>query len=614
MNKLYFGDNLEIMRRHIADDSVDLVYLDPPFNSDARYNVLFKSTDGSAAQSQATAFRDSWSWQQQTQREFEKVATEIGGSTAEIITALHRALGPSDTMAYLVMMAVRLFEIRRVLRPGGAMFLHCDPTASHYLKVILDGIFRPDEFRNEISWRRSSAHSDAKQGSTRFGNVRDVILFYSKQGAAPTWNTQFTPYLEDYLSGAYKHIDADGRRYRMGDLTAAKTGGDTRYQWRIKKPKRGQWTHDLTDEYLNPMADTEYSYKLPYGARIWAYSRANMVAMAEQGRIVYAATGMPNYKRFLDEMPGVALQNDWPDLKPIAASAAEREGYPTQKPVALLERIIRCVTDPGQTVLDPFCGCGTTIHAAQTLGRSWIGIDVATHATSVIQRRLKRHFGVLAGTDYKFEGMPKDFDGARELAIQDPYQFQWWANYMLGVQQVGDTVQKGRDRGIDGKLFFLQGPGKGPGKLIVSVKSGKCSVNDLRALAHVVKRETAEGGIFVTLEPATKEMSREAVSEGAFRSAGGLYPKLQIISMREWFEAGLRPAIPVPMRVEEEAPTGRSKSTKRRLVDPRQPEFFFDLPGGKETTINPATIITPWEIEGLKAGARVRAVGQKRGL
>jgi len=599
-NRLYFGDNLEIMRRHVADESVDLVYLDPPFNSDARYNVLFRSTDGSMAQSQATAFRDSWSWQKQTQREFEKIVTEIGGSTAEIISSLHRALGPSDTMAYLVMMAVRMFEIRRVLRPGGAMFLHCDPTASHYLKVILDGIFRPDEFRNEISWRRSSAHSDAKQGSTRFGNVRDVLLFYTKSGGAPTWNTQFTAYSEDYIADAYKHFDPDGRRYRMGDLTAAKAGGDTRYPWRIKRPKGGNWTHDLDDEYLRPVDGVEYTAKLPYGARIWAYSKANMTAMAEKGRIVYASTGMPNYKRYLDEMPGVALQNDWTDLRPIAASAAEREGYPTQKPVALLERILKCVTNPGQTVLDPFCGCGTTIHAAQTLGRSWIGIDVATHATSVIQRRLKRHFDVTAGQDYRFEGMPKDFEGARQLASQDPYQFQWWANYMLGVQQVGDTVQKGRDRGIDGKLFFMQGPGKGPGKLIVSVKGGKRNIDDLRSLAYVMKREGAEGGIFVTLEPATRDMNREAVAEGDFRSAGGLYPRLQIISMREWFEDGLRPVIPVPMKVEEEVPVGRSKTVKRRLVDPRQPEFFFDLQGGKDVTINPAALLTPEEAQRLR--------------
>ena len=369
-NALFYGDNLAVLRERVADDSVDLVYLDPPFNSNASYNVLFREKTGEESPAQIRAFTDTWEWTKETEYAFEH---DIIGSPAvspavkDMISAFRQFIGRNDMMAYLVMMAPRLVELRRVLKPTGSIYLHCDPTAGQYLKILMDTVFGARNYRNEISWRRTNAHNDAKQGRRQYGNVRDTILFYTK-GNKWTWNWQYTEYDSEYVDNFYKFTELDsGRRYRIGDLTAAKEGGDTSYQWWVKRLKDGDWEADLTDEYLAPVDGWEYKGVRPYRGRYWAYSRDGMVSMSEQGRIVYTKNGMPNYKRYLDEMPGVPLQNDWTDIRP--RSRSESLDYRTQKPIALLERVIASSSNEGDVVLDPFCGCGTAVAAAHKLGQ-----------------------------------------------------------------------------------------------------------------------------------------------------------------------------------------------------------------------------------------------------
>jgi len=351
-NTLYYGDNLPVLREHIRSESVDLVYLDPPFNSSRNYNVLFKDESGHEADAQITAFEDTWHWNDHTAHLYNQLVTQADEPVSRMIEAMRGFIGTNQMMAYLVMMAARLVELHRVLKPIGSLYLHCDPTASHYLKVMLDTVFGPRSMRSEIIWKRSAAHNDAKQGAKQPGRIHDVILFYSKDEGQWTWNQEYVEYDPDYVETNYRYLDEKtGRRYKSTDLTAAKPGGDTSYEWKGRRPPPG---------------------------RFWAFSRANMEKFDEAGLIHYTSSGTPRLKQFLDDMPGVSLQDIWTDVPPINAHAAERLGYPTQKPVALLERIIAASSNPGDVVLDPFCGCGTTIAAAQKLGRRWIGIDV-TH-------------------------------------------------------------------------------------------------------------------------------------------------------------------------------------------------------------------------------------------
>jgi len=336
VNQLYYGDNLEILRQYIGTESVDLIYLDPPFNSKATYNVLFEEKDGSDASAQIKAFDDTWHWDQASARSYEETV-EQGGGVSNALQAFRLLLGDNDVLAYLSMMAPRLIELHRVLKPIGSLYLHCDPTASHYLKILLDSIFGPKRFRAEIIWKRTSAHSDTRQGSKKHGHIHDVLLFYTK-GDTWIWNALYTPYDESYIESEYKLVEEKtGRRFRRGDLTAAKPGGDTYYEWRVKRPKgsKDRWTADLSDEYLSPRSTMEYKSVLPYKGRYWAYSKDNMVRYAQEGRLRHTRGGMPEYKRYLDEMPGVPLQDIWSDINPIIAGSNEALRYPTQKPLAL---------------------------------------------------------------------------------------------------------------------------------------------------------------------------------------------------------------------------------------------------------------------------------------
>ena len=374
MNTLYYGDNLQVLRKSIQNESVDLIYLDPPFNSQATYNVLFKAPTGEQSQAQIEAFKDTWHWNLHTENAFNEAMQSGNTEVAEMLRAMRSFLKENDMMAYITMMAIRLIESHRVLKPTGSLYLHCDPTASHYLKILLDAVFEARGFRTEISWRRQSAHNDAKQGRKQYGNVRDVIFFYTRSDDW-TWNWLYTVYDESYIKDFYKFTEpGTGRRYRLSDLTGP--GGAAKG---------------------NP------SYEVMGVTRYWRYSKKKMQELINQGRVIQTKPGgVPAYKRYLDEMPGVALQNDWQDILP--SSGGESLGYPTQKPLALLERIIQASTNEGDTVLDPFCGCGTAVHAAQKLQREWIGIDITHLAISLIEKRLKDAF---PGMSFLVHGTPK---------------------------------------------------------------------------------------------------------------------------------------------------------------------------------------------------------------
>jgi DNA modification methylase len=543
LNRLYYGDNLEVLRNEIKDESVDLVYLDPPFNSQATYNVLFKAPTGEQSHAQIEAFEDSWHWGESAEHAFDAVMGSGNTDVAELLRAMRSFLHENDLMAYLCMLAIRLLELHRVLRPGGTLYLHCDPTASHYLKLLLDGVFGPRNFLNEIVWKRSGAHSDIKQGMKRCGKIHDVIFVYVKN-AENVWNPVYTPYTPEYLESEYRHVAPDGRRYKETDLTAAKPGGDTEYDWHVKRPQSGKkWEADLSDEYLKPKADWEYKAVRPYSGRFWAYSLENLRQFAQTGHLIHRSTGAPRLVQFADEMPGIPLQDVWVDIPP--QSGKEDLGYPTQKPVALMERIVSSSSNEGDTVLDPFCGCGTTIHAAQKLNRRWIGIDITHLAISLIEQRLNDAF---PGISYEVHGTPKDLGGARDLAQRDKYQFQWWAVSLVKAVPFAGK-KKGADTGIDGLIYFKDfRDGKiTTEKAIVSVKGGEnISVSMIRDLAHVVDREKAKMGLFITLAEPTDPMRKEALKEGYFEtSTGGKYLKLQISTIEELL-TGKRPDLPSP--------------------------------------------------------------------
>ncbi len=532
MGTLYYGDNLDILRRYIKDETVDLSYLDPPFNSAQNYNAFFHEKDGTDAASQIRAFEDTWSWNQESQKVYEELILKPG-KVSEVMQAFHTFLGTNDMMAYLAMMAPRLVELRRVLKPTGSLYLHCDPTASHYLKLLLDAVFGPDNFRNEITWKRSSSHADTKQGMRRCGRIHDIILLYTKSGDY-MWNPVFTSYDDSYVQSTYRFVDEEGRRYAEDNLTAARPGGDVSYEWRVKRRAGSgeRWTADLDDEHIKPREGWEYLGVRPYKGRFWAYSKGNLVRMWTAGEIIHRSTGFPRFKRFLDQQPGVPLQDIWLDINPLSGSEKERLGYPTQKPVALLERIISSSSKPSGLVLDPFSGCGTTIDAAEKLGRKWIGIDITQLATSLIKNRLRDTYG--DKVEIVTIGEPTTANEASVLAEQDKYQFQWWALGLVGARPV--EQKKGADHGIDGKILFRDDLKAAKAEqVIIQVKGGKTGVKDVRDLRGVLEREKAAMGVLISLQPPTGPMEAEAASAGfyAHKMNGQQYPRLQLRTVKE---------------------------------------------------------------------------------
>ncbi len=475
MKKLFYGDNLQVLRDRIPAESVDLIYLDPPFNSKADYNVLFSTPKGERSEAQITAFEDSWEWGIESVRSLEQLKF-THGELAELLDLLVRTLGQNSLSAYLVMMAIRLVELHRVLKPTGSLYLHCDPTASHYLKMILDIIFGAKNFKNEIIWQRTSSKALM---SKKLANNHDIILIFSKT-EIHTWNSEktFIAYCLDNLDAKtkskYCHIDEEGRLYQLDNLT---------------NPNNNR--PNLRYEFLGI-------------TKVWRWTKERMQAAYESGLVVQTKPGnVPRLKRYLDEQRGKPLGDVWSDIPPLNSQARERLGYPTQKPLALLERILELSSNPGDVVLDPFCGCGTAVHAAERLGRDWIGIDITHLAIALIEKRLRDAF---SGIEFDVEGTPTDLEGARDLADRDKYQFQYWACSLVNAQPY-NAKKKGADGGIDGQIFFSDFVDESHQKtaikkIIVSVKGGKnISLTMLKDLIATVQGDKAAMGLFVTLTP-----------------------------------------------------------------------------------------------------------------
>ncbi len=513
-NRLYYGDNLDWLSNEKAfpDESVDLVYLDPPFNSNATYSQLFKSPDGKTADSQIEAFEDTWNWGTSAEAAYDGVLKGPNTDVAQLLQAIRGFLHDNALMAYLAMMAARLVELHRVLKPTGSLYLHCDPTASHYLKLLLDGVFGPDGFTNEVIWQRTNTKSHA---FTRFPSTHDVVLAYRKSDAA-TWHTHYLPHSEKLIKSHYSNIEeGTGRRYTL-------------------------------DNTLNPNPNRpNLTYEWNGLTRVWRWTRERMQEMHDTGRLVYTSSGMPRYKRYLDEMPGTPVTDVWTDIPPLNSQAQERLGYPTQKPLVLLERIINASSNPGDVVLDPFCGCGTAVHAAEKLGRRWIGIDITHLSIALIEKRMHDAF---PGIAFEVEGRPKDLDSALQLALRDKHEFQKWAVTHVGGQPWRGG-QKGPDGGIDGLIFFNGFDAKAEKssheKAIISVKGGlNKNVNDVASLVETIGREKAALGILLAAALPTKQMEARAAAAGFYDPGTGVaVPRIQIITLAELF-AGKRPVIP----------------------------------------------------------------------
>ena len=502
-NKLYFGDNLHILRRYIADESVDLIYLDPPFNSNATYNVLFRERSGEDSAAQITAFDDTWRWSIESEFAYRDVVSNGPQKLGSLLTAMREFLGQNDMMAYLTMMAQRLAELRRVLKPTGSIYLHCDPTASHYLKLMMDAVFDAGNFRSEIIWRRINAKGLAFKG---FPRNNDVLLYYAKNTRF-TWNRSFRPYDPQYVEKFYRHIDPETkRRYRLSDLS---------------NPNRNR--PNLTYEWNGHM-------------RVWRWTKERMQEAHDKGLLHYTSNGLANQKRYLDEMNGIPVDSIWEDIPPIQAQSKERLGYPTQKPEALLERIISASSNEGDVVLDPFCGCGTAIVEAERLNRRWIGIDITHLAISLIRHRLQDTFGADLSR-YEVVGAPQDVQSAAALAVDSEndgrYQFEWWALGLVDARPAQDK-KRGADSGVDGYINFFDDNSGKPKRIIVQVKSGGVKRGDIATLKGDMEREQAELALFVTLKPPTNPMRQEAAAAGFYTPDAfpdHRFPRVQILTI-----------------------------------------------------------------------------------
>ena len=539
--RLYFGDNLDILRNHIPDESVDLIYIDPPFNSNQAYNVIFSEADGASSQAQIQAFGDTWHWAPETEAAYEELIEDAPTRLAETIRSFRGFLGENNLMAYLVMMAVRLVELHRVLKPTGSFYLHCDPTASHYLKIILDQIFGVENFKNEIIWQRTESHNTAD----RYGNIADILLYYTKSDTG-VWNRSHHSYsggtqiYSDQQLKRFHHVDENGRRYKLDDLTAPRPNSDSgKFEWRGTMPGR---------------------------SRGWGYRLEQLEKWWTEGRIHTKRDGTPRMdglKVYLDESEGKPLQNIWTDIPRISNTSTERLGFPTQKPIALLERIISVSSNEGAVVLDAFCGCGTTIAAAQKLNRRWIGIDITYLAISLIEYRLTDTFG----SDAKYEviGIPKDQASARDLSLRDRYQFQWWALSLIRARPY-QGKKKGADQGVDGLIYFQDIAPENPKKkltqkIVVQVKSGQVSVRDIRELKTVVENQDGVIGVFITLREPTRPMVTEAATAGTWKRFAMAYPKIQIRTIKELLDGnGIEyPQTPVNVTFRKAEQATRSK-------------------------------------------------------
>ncbi len=485
-NKLYFGDNLDIMRENVPSESVDLIYLDPPFNSKATYNVLFQEKNGTESGALIKAFEDTWQWGYESQQAYDEIVLHGKGpkKLADLMQALRAFLGTNDMMAYLVMMAIRLGEMHRVLKQTGSIYLHCDPTASHYIKLVLDAIFGVKCFLSEIMWLRQT--SSGFKGKKRIGNNHDVIFVYAKDTNCFVYKPQYKPYSDEYIRRYFKKDEKTGKLFK--------------------------------DQWLGTPC------------------QATIDRLKEMDKLYKTSKGTYRIKMYLEELPGVPLDNVWTDISMINSQAQERLGYPTQKPEALLERIIKASSNEGDIVMDPFCGCGTTIAVAERLGRKWIGIDITNLAVTLMINRLEDTFGPDL-SPYEIIGDPKDLSGARALAEQEKdgrYQFELWALRKVAARPAQE--KRGADKGVDGYVYFIDDDSGIAKKIVIQVKSGKVNFGYIQALKGAVEEERAAIGALITLQEPTKPMKEAAASAGFYvpkNFPDKQYPRLQILTIEE---------------------------------------------------------------------------------
>jgi DNA modification methylase len=483
-NQLYYGDNIDVLRKYIKEDTIDLCYIDPPFNSKRNYNQIYNNI-GKEDRAQAQAFIDTWTWDTEAQRSFDQIIENDNGRFTKqcihIISGLEKVLSKGDLLAYLVSLTLRITEIYRVLKPTGSFYLHCDSTASHYIKLICDAIFcsRTGIYQSEIVWRRTTAHGNAKQGARKFEVNFDTIFFYTKS-TQYDFTPLYEPFKPDQVDQQYSKVDENGRRYRLVTPTAARGGGDTSYEFHGVKPPKG---------------------------RFWAYSKENMNKFYDDGKLYFSSTGQPYIIYYLDERPGVGVMSFWDDIKPMSPTSKERLGYPTQKPEALLERIIKASSKEGGIVLDAYCGCGTTVAVAQRLHRNWIGIDITYQSISLIIKRLSDVFGEKILDGINLNGIPKDFEAAVALANKKNdktrKEFEKWVVLTYSKNRAAINEKKAGDGGIDGTAFILDLDDSGTQttlEVIFSVKSDKkLSPDVVRDLNGTVERQKAAFGILITL-------------------------------------------------------------------------------------------------------------------
>ena len=535
-NRLYYGDNLDVLRQHIADESVDLIYLDPPFNSNASYNILFKSPAGAGADASIEAFDDTWAWGPSASEALMDITASGNHKLHVLCQAMKTAIGENAMMAYLAMMAVRLQELHRVLKPTGSLYLHCDPTASHYLKLVLDAVFGPERYVNEIIWKRTTAHSNVYRA---YGDITDTIFFYAKSDKH-TWNQVYRAATPETIAAAFPSVDPDGRRWRSENLRNPGVRPNLHYPY---------------------TASNGVTYQPhPNG---WTVSLAKMQAYDAEGKLHFPTNpeGRLRRKFYADETPGIKLQNLWDDISAIGAQAQERLGYPTQKPRALLERIIAASSNPGDVVLDPFCGCGTAVDAAQKLGRRWIGIDITHLAIGLIEKRMNEGYNADGKREALWEtiGSPRDLASAQRLALDDPHQFQHWITLKLGGYPLMGG-KKGGDKGVDGYFYYV-GDGGQTETGVISVKAGG-NVNPgmVRDLGRVMARDGHKLGLFVCAALPTKGMTDEAASHGLIETDWGRFPALQTFTLAELFQDRM-PKLPPLVSPNRKAPRVETRAS-----------------------------------------------------
>ena len=514
-NRLYFGDCLDVLREDVPDESVDLIYLDPPFNSKRLYNAYI----GGA---QWVAFEDTWRWYEAVE-DFHAVAADV--ELGRVMEGLRQILGEGPNLAYLSYMTNRLRECRRVLKPTGSIYLHCDATMSHYLKVVMDALFGLAQFRSEVIWKRTFSHGSAQ----RYGTVHDTVLFYTA-GANYQWTGALVDHDPAYIDKKFRSKDAKGWYQTISLTGPGTTSGDSGKPWKEFDPT------SIGRHWAVPSRALE-AIGIGSDEQSALSTREKLDALDDEDMLVSPAKSgaPPRLKHYAHHLEGVAPQDVWTDIPPVNSQAKERLGYPTQKPVALLERIIKASSHPGDVVLDPFCGCGTTIHAAQLLSRQWIGIDICVNACKVIEKRLREN--LLWSQDVEFVGMPKTADDAHALADLDKFRFERWAAALVDGMEP-NRKQRG-DRGIDGwgrlpirKGVFLD--------VVSQVKGGSTGPGHVQAFNGARQQAGADLGIFTCFDNrVTSAMRDAAASAGRFMEV----PRVQIYTIEDYF-ADRKPVMP----------------------------------------------------------------------